>query len=87
MAILDIRLRALAVLIVPLAVGWGAPASAQAAVAVPSLSVTSMVGSADPLVKAVMAILLLASMASWTILIKTSWLRHGAWGRPQPRLG
>lgn len=69
MAISNVRLPTLATLVVPVAVCWGAPASAQAAAAGPSLSVMSMFASADPLVKAVMAILLLASVASWTILI------------------
>ena len=45
------------------------PAAAQTAAGSSGLPVTSMVAGADPLVKAMMAILLAASVASWTILI------------------
>ncbi len=48
------------------------PASAQAFVVGRDLSLTSMVTEADPLVKLVMAILLLASIATWTIWIAKS---------------
>ena len=74
MAIDYFRLRALGGLVAFVALLPSAPASAQAATAVPSLSVTSMVGGADSFVKGVMAILLVASVASWTILI-AKWLQ------------
>lgn len=45
------------------------PVLAQSVVVTPNLSVTNMIVEADPLVKAVMAILLLASIATWTILV------------------
>ena len=48
------------------------PAFAQPFTVARDLTVSSMIAEADPLVKAVMAILLLASIATWTILVAKS---------------
>lgn len=48
------------------------PAWAQPFVVARNLTVTGMIAEADPLVKAVMAMLLLASVATWTIFIAKS---------------
>jgi len=48
------------------------PASAQSFAVTHNLSLTSMVTEADPLVKLVMAILLMASIATWTLWIAKS---------------
>jgi biopolymer transport protein ExbB len=58
-----------------LALGAGlaaTPASAQQFEVARNLTVASMIGDADPLVKAVMACLFAASMATWTIFIAKS---------------
>jgi len=60
---------------IALVIGGGimsVPARAQSLVVEPNLTVTGMIAAADPLVKTVMAILILASVATWTIFIAKS---------------
>jgi biopolymer transport protein ExbB len=71
----------LRLVVASLAVGAGcvaAPALAQQFVIGPKLTLIDMVAGADPLVKAVMSILVLASIATWTIFVAKSLELRGA---------